>query len=298
MTTGTDVSGRQRALTVVIPTLGGDSLERTIVALNSGSVVPAEVLVCIPEDEAQKVAHLSFENMKVLVTKVRGQVAQRAAGFRVASHPAVMQLDDDVLVDECCVERLLATLGTWGPSVAVAPALVSLTTGESVYKRPGGSRLLQRLYDWIMTGRDGYRPGGIDKAGSAVGVDPATAPQRVLDVEWLPGGCVMHHRHNLVLEDFYPLRGKAYREDVFHSHHLKERGCRLVVDTEAWCRLESAPLETLAPRDFFTVLAGDFRARRYSFRLRRHSVWRMGLFYLALCARYAARRLAHSESAK
>ena len=298
MTTSTDFSGRQRALTVVIPTLGGDSLGRTIGALNSGSVVPAEVLVCIPEDEAQKVAHLSFENMKVLVTQVRGQVAQRAVGFRSASYPAVMQLDDDMLVDERCVERLLDTLGTNGPEVVVAPALVSLTTGESVYKRPKGHRLLQRAYDRIMHGRAGYRPGGIDKAGSAIGVDPALVTQRVLAVEWLPGGCVMHHRHNLVLEDFYPIRGKAYREDVIHSHHLKKRGCRLVVDTEARCRLEPAPLETLAPRESFTHLAGDFRARRYCFTLRRHSLLRMGLFYLAWCARYAATRLARSKIAK
>ncbi len=42
-----------QAVSVVIATLGGSTLLSTIADLNSGTVVPAENLVCIPELEAR-----------------------------------------------------------------------------------------------------------------------------------------------------------------------------------------------------------------------------------------------------
>ena len=47
-------------LTVVIPTLGGDSLFKTIELINSGTIVPEEILVCIPKEEAYRVLNHNF----------------------------------------------------------------------------------------------------------------------------------------------------------------------------------------------------------------------------------------------
>jgi hypothetical protein len=83
-------------ITVVIATLGGDSLASTIQSLNSGTIVPAEILVCVPVENVSKVAYLQGGTTSFVKTDFRGQVAQRIAGFRRASNELVMQLDDDL----------------------------------------------------------------------------------------------------------------------------------------------------------------------------------------------------------
>jgi hypothetical protein len=69
-------------LSVVIPTLGGESLGTTISQLNRGTLVPREILVCIPEKEAPRVQNLGLPGVGIILTDVRDQVAQRAEVFR------------------------------------------------------------------------------------------------------------------------------------------------------------------------------------------------------------------------
>ena len=70
-------------ISVVIPTLGGPSLESTIAALNNGTVVPAEIVLCVPEREAATLRQFTDANVRVLATATSGQVSQRAEGFRL-----------------------------------------------------------------------------------------------------------------------------------------------------------------------------------------------------------------------
>ena len=53
-------------MTVVIATLGGDTLKGTIETINKGTIVPDEILICIPGNEAYKVQNLSFQNVEEL----------------------------------------------------------------------------------------------------------------------------------------------------------------------------------------------------------------------------------------
>jgi glycosyltransferase involved in cell wall biosynthesis len=122
-------------LTVVIATLGGPSLIGTIDTLNQSSLVPDEILICIPKAEQKRAEKLSFPNVKIIVTDCRGQVAQRAVGFQRATHSIVMQLDDDLFVDRDCISHLVTTLKAYGPKVSVAPAMMNLATGKSIYKK-------------------------------------------------------------------------------------------------------------------------------------------------------------------
>lgn len=278
-------------MTVVIATLGGSSLKGTIEALNRGSVVPDEILVCIPAHEAHRVSDLSSRNVRVIVTNCRGQVAQRAVGFQSASHDVIMQLDDDMLVDEHCIAHLLESLKTHGTKVAVAPSLVNRATGESVYKKPEYNKAIEKLYYWVMNGTAGYQEGTIDKSGSAVGVDPGAINGKLFDVEWLPGGCVMHYKTNVVLENFYPFEGKAYCEDIIHSYYLKNRGLRLIVDSRAICGMESISSANYGPREFIMNLTLDFRARRYFMRLSSRKYLRMYFFYIASCLSYMRKKV-------
>jgi GT2 family glycosyltransferase len=255
----------KNAVTVVIATLGGASLASTIAALNQGTVSPAEILICIPSTDASKIttAISDIANVKIIRTDFRGQVAQRHWGFQHAAHDIVMQLDDDIWVDAQCIERLLRTLHTLGPQIAVAPALINQATGLSVYKKPARNKLISTIYYWLMNGAAGYSPGRIDKSGSAVGVDPALSSNDIHDVEWLAGGCMMHYKKNLILENFWPLPGKAYYEDAVHSFLLKNKGIRLVIDSRAQCSLELLGQTDLKLKHLFGVLYRDYLARQY-----------------------------------
>lgn len=279
-------------ISVVIPTLGGKYLNSTLQILNSGSIVPDEILICIPEDIANCLPEFSSGNISIVPTPYRGQVAQRAFGFRRARYEYVLQLDDDMFVDYHCLECLLETSRALGPKVAVGPALVDLQTGRSVYESPRGPKFLLHIYFWLMNGVKGYQPGTIDKAASAVGVDPAFAVSRLVEVEWLAGGCMLQQRENLVLEDFWLRPGKAYCEDVVHSHILRHREICLFVDTSARCELEIVRQRMLPLRAFLVDLYRDFCARRYYMKRLSIASARMYLYYLIrfasyMCGRYA-----------
>ena len=69
---------RQLPVSVVIATLGGDVLKKTIALLNQGEGWPAEILSCIPEADATNADYVAaIENVHVIKTPCRGQVAQR-----------------------------------------------------------------------------------------------------------------------------------------------------------------------------------------------------------------------------
>ena len=268
----------RRPVSVFIATLGGSTLSRTIELLNSGTVVPAEILVCVPEMSVAAAGKLAFPNVTIVRTVVRGQVAQRAVGFQQASHDLVMQLDDDMFVDEYCIAHLIGAL-LQHPDAAVAPALINVATNESVYKKPSRGALVEKIYYWLMNGTMGYREGRIEKSGSPVGIDPARENKDLYEVEWLAGGCVMHFKKNLVLHNFYPFSGKAYCEDILHSHFLRRKKIRMLVVPQARCGLEVETATDAGWRQFMKEIFADFKARRYFMRLDNRGCARMYLFY-------------------
>ena len=56
-------------VSVVIATLGEASLKPTIESINNGSVIPKEILICVPEEYAKNLESFSFSNVKILKTK-------------------------------------------------------------------------------------------------------------------------------------------------------------------------------------------------------------------------------------
>ena len=280
------ISPQPYPMTVVMATLGGDTLRGTIEQLNRGSVVPAEILVCIPKQEAARMANLLFPNVRMIVTKCRGQVAQRAVGFQNASHDIVMQLDDDIIVDENCIACLLQTLIKYGPHVAVAPALDS-----SSGKIPRMNDTMLRIFYFLVNGREGYQMGAVSRSGYGFGYDTSMIKEGVHDVEWVPGGCVMHFRDNLIKENYFPYKGKAYCEDLLHSHHLIKKGVSLKVVLHAHCSLKLVSWASYGIKEFISTFSGYYRAKIYFVSLTSRSYLRMHLYYIAIMSNYLIKKL-------
>jgi len=269
-------SAHDGGVSVVIATLGGDTLETTIGRLYQGKVVPSEILVCIPEENASRVQNLSFRDVRVLKTQFRGQVAQRAHGFKHARFPLVLQLDDDVLLEPEAVEELVRALRQLGPGNAVAPIYRDPVTGRCLHSfRSGLAGWFQNLYAFLVCdapwGKS--RMGVISSASVAYGVDETLCNAELVKVEWQPGGCVLCYQNELVTESFYPFDGKAFCEDLVHSLLRRERGTQLWVMSKAICLTSGVRVG-----DSLLSIGTEMKHRRYVVRLSGGKEWRLGLW--------------------
>ena len=194
-------------LSVVIATLGGETLRGTIEQLNGGPLVPAEILVCIPEEDAFRVTEIAFPNVKVIKTNCRGQVAQRAIGFQLAQHPIVLQMDDDILLQEDALHELTSEIHRLGYGNALAPVYNDAVTGRSIHDLGDGAvGWLKSLHAYVVCGAPWgiKRMGVVTLGGFNYGVNGKYSGLEPLEVQWLPGGCVLHYKHDLIIESFYP----------------------------------------------------------------------------------------------
>ena len=83
---------------------------------------------------------LSFDNVRIVPTSCRGQVAQRAVGFGLASCQLVMQLDDDILLSHDAIEILARFLLAQGRGSVIGPVFYNSVTGEPLTKIESGVR--------------------------------------------------------------------------------------------------------------------------------------------------------------
>lgn len=265
-------------LSVVIASIGGDVLLRTIENLNQGSVVPDEIILVVPEVFASKVPEITCANLRYELVDFKGQVAQRAYGFGLVKSNYVLQLDDDIQLDNICVERLMAALKKLGPGHSVGPSIFYKGTNQSIYSmRSGFQEVVINIKAFLLSGtRWGIsRMGRISLIGSCFGYYPERTNRELNPTEWIAGGCALHHKSSLVLEDYFPYSGKAYGEDLIHSVLLTNAGVKLFNVKSAICYIDK-PLLT---KDNYS-LKSDYRVRLYLSELRGAGNLRIHLWYV------------------
>lgn len=222
-----------RKLSVVIPSLAGTNLASTVDYILSSSIegFDAEIIIVVPiGSESQAIELLNSRIVKIIGVAKSGQVFQRSAGFNAASGEIVLQLDDDMSFDSNLIKNLFERLSSLGPGNVLAPLIKDQLTGfcgERSYPK-GLKGTYKDLVDFLIFGL----PWGDEKYGKyshycgARAVKVQNLLNDLNEVQWLPGGIVMGYRSELVLEDFYPLNGKAFAEDLIHSQIRKAQGLR------------------------------------------------------------------------
>lgn len=232
-------------ISVVIATLGSDVLHPTLAMLNSGSQIPAEILLCVPEDKVLGLSNSEYNNIRVLVTPCKGQVAQRAYGLEQVCQPIVMQIDDDILIEPSSVQTLMQTLNRLGKGNVVAPLYRHLKSGEYITRyTTGGRGWLSNIYASLLCGAPwgSRRMGKLTTAGIGFWLDKDQVGEAPFETEWVPGGCAMCRREDLITENYYPLPGKAFTEDLVHSIYWRRMGVRLWAVPTADCRTKIEPM--------------------------------------------------------
>lgn len=263
-------------VSVVIATLGNQELDKTIFSLRKGSFPPKEILICIPEKEACNVKYLQSNEVRVVSTSCRGQVAQRAEGFKHVKYDFVLQIDDDIIVSENLVENLVSVLKSRAEKSVAAPGYFDLKSGNPLHRKPRMGAYY-KIYLFLINGNLDYIEGSVTNAGLNFGVDTTLINQDVLEVGWLPGGCLMHRKENLIVENFFPFTGKAYCEDLIQSYLLTTSGVKLLISrkSQCWTQLESTyhsfpqllrnKFDELRKRKYFVSLSGGSLTRCYVF---------------------------------
>jgi len=247
-------------------------LSKTIYRLNSGSIKPNEILVCLPNNShSLDSVSLGHNNVKIVLCNAYGQVFQRSVGFKLAQYEYVLQLDDDILIDEFCIERLLHGLELLSFNSCISPVFLDQNKSPMHQKKSG---FIARIYYQIINGKHGHSPGKITLAGTNFGVNFGDFHKNILEVEWQPGGCILHRKKNLIYDNFFPYKGKAFCEDLIHSFFLKEAGIRMYVTSEATCSTNSS-----SKLKFTTEIIRDIKARYYFVKLAKLSKTRMFIYY-------------------
>ncbi len=147
-------------------------------------------------------------NVRWIKAAVSGAAAQRNQGVAEASQPVIWFLDDDILLEPECTERLWAALHS-GPDVGGANAMIT----NQKYQAPGRvSRLMFRL----MAGEKcrSYAGRVLGPAVNLLPEDCEDLPEFV-SVEWLNTTCTMYRREALPDPPFPPhFTGYSLMEDV------------------------------------------------------------------------------------
>lgn len=267
--------------------LGGETIVRTVNSINSGTVIPEEIIVVIPSNYAHAIPRDSINNVRYEIVDLQGQVAQRLYGFNIARNKFVMQVDDDMCFEKDCIENLLKIINHLGPKSAVGPSLFFSDDKTTAY--PMISTGINNLKALLLSGAKwgDKRMGTFNKIGTAYGYDPSKVTGDYVRTEWLAGGCVVHYRSGLVMENYFPFSGKAYGEDLIHSTLLSKAGVKLYTVKNAVCYFERPNIE----REHYSVYS-DYRSRCHLNRLRGLGTLRVHIWFMArITVRYLQRIL-------
>jgi hypothetical protein len=274
-----EISESSSTLSIVIASIGRPCLFVTLSYISHWSKVPDEVIVVLPQGSQFFIEPADYKfKLHIRVAPDVGQVSQRIHGFNHARFDFVMQLDDDVLIDYSSYCEMQNVLEMHSDAVA-SPIFVDIKTGDCIFGAPVG--ILANVKDAVTSlivgsARWPAKMGKISRAGIPYGVKRECMTSEYLEVEWQSGGCVLHHRQNLVLSNFYPFSGRAALEDLFHSFLLRSRNLKLIMCKNATCHMESVT----SVANLKSVLH-EYRVLREYVRLAELSLFRLRLWLFA-----------------
>lgn len=254
-------------LSVVIATKNrAPVLKRMLASLWKQEAVPSEIVIVDASEDCatQDLATLEAQHaprgvvVKYAHSSASGSATQRNEGVRTSVQPVVGFMDDDIVCESGCMERLWAALQS-APDIGGANAMIT----NQKYHDPGAAtRLVYRL---IGGGR------GPDYAGRIFGPAVNTLPTdrddlpEIVPMGWLNTTCTLYRREALPDPPFAPFfTGYSMMEDAALSlvvarewQLVNARTARIFHDTQPGEHKDNA-----AEVARMAVVNRDFVARR------------------------------------
>jgi glycosyltransferase involved in cell wall biosynthesis len=187
-----------------------------------------EIIVVFPISKKNLLSDVKkdYLNLKFIFSSIENQVIQRIMGFKEARGDFILQIDDDIKLNIKELLELKKEIEN-KQNVCIAPSLVGTSKQSTWMNAPKYfNSKFYYLISYINNGKLLYESGKFSKAGLNMSFDINI--NNSYEVEWLPGGCILHHRNNIILKNFYPfIKGKSFAEDLYHSKHLSASGIKL-----------------------------------------------------------------------
>ncbi len=277
-------------ISVVIPSIGNRNLIPTLRSINESSINVDEIIISIPcQVDINVDKFKKFKNIIVFNSKVKGQVAQRIEGFKIAKNDCVVQMDDDIILEKKCLEIMHDFLKN-NHNAAVSAHFHDRISKKSIYSKVEGlsfsnsfflselDYFKNKIYNKIRTANNSNLNGDISISGFEIYPNFQYHKEPFIS-GWIPGGCVMHLKKNLILSNFFPFQGKAYCEDLFHSIALKKNNIKLYYHLNAIAFLEIENIKSNF-KMYIKHLRADFIIRSQLVEQNKLSKSRMFLVYL------------------
>jgi glycosyltransferase involved in cell wall biosynthesis len=265
-------SNPKPSLSVVIPSIGEPELINTVKSLQLSTFKPTEIIIVIPKIFLPRFSQLKIKNVKVLETKFAGQVQQRIAGFKMSSAELVLQLDSDVTLSRECLRKLVEVIKIEGFDAAVGPGYLIADHRKSQH-----TSILKKLLGLIINFGEGSIKTSINSFTWDSWYNNYEWPRKTSEMNYLNGGCLLHWKKNLILDNYYPYKDKAYGEDLLHSFFLRKRGIRLLCVPFAKASALVNSYEFNSPKLFFDFIKRTFI---YKYKLTKISNGKVFRFYL------------------
>lgn len=265
-------SNSKLSLSVVIPSIGEPELINTVKSVQLSTFKPDEIIIVIPRIFLPRFIQLKIKNVKVLETKFAGQVQQRIAGFKMSSGKLVLQLDSDITLSKECLRKLVEVITREGQDAAVAPSYVS---ADSIATKH--SSKLKKLLGLIINFGEGSIKSPINSFTWDAWYNNFEWPRKTSEMNYLNGGCLLHWKKNLILDNYYPYKGKAYGEDLLHSFFLRKKGIRLLCAPSAKASTLVSSYDFYDFKPFFNFISNTFF---YKYKLARISNGNILRFFL------------------
>lgn len=241
-------------LSIVIPTLGEDVLNDCLASIFNSSIMPTEIIIVIPKKFSNINNTLASNNyIKIIYSEDMGQVNQKIIGFKAAKCKYVMQLDSDIILHKNTIKNLHDSLIKFTNPAAVAPFI---SNGSNTLYTKNRSYLFNLLRNIIINKTTYHKPGIINYFGYNTWFEDYI-PKLLTTVEWLPGGCIIFEAKSLIKYNYFPFKGKAYCEDVFHSLELSNNGVHLLFDPNSYVTNKGSDIE----KKTIKSIAKEFRIR-------------------------------------
>lgn len=213
-----------RDITIVIPTLGEKTLTKCLNSIESGSTLPKTIFIIIPKEYSKNLINVKIpNNAEIIHTNLKGQVSQKIIGFKNAKTKFIMQLDSDIILSKNTIEHLYNFISINTKKIAVAPLLLPNIDHNQKRKY----NLVTSLKNYIISGSLNLMPGKITDIGYNTWFSTHDLNHKSIQVEWLPGGCILFNKNALIKNDYYPFKKKAYCEDIVHSLLLTQKNVKL-----------------------------------------------------------------------
>ena len=211
-------------VSVVIPNVGEKSLQEVIKNLNNGSIKPEEIILVVPKNKYEMILNMSLDkNTRILISDIASQVAQRILGFKNVRNELVMQLDADIIFQRDTLEKLVSCYNSLNSNVAIGPYFKKKNI-------PSVNKFKNLIFSYFISRE-------INKVtyDSWFYNDDKHNDKEIFKTRWLPGGCILFNKKNLIIQNYYNFKGKAYDEDLLHSVILRNNNVDLYHCGDAHC---------------------------------------------------------------